>query len=250
MTLPLDHLSASSVSLFLRCPRQFQEQYIRGSRGPSNSALVIGSAVHLALSRELKGEPRGKYFKETVDRAMAENGEIEWKYPESYCQKRARTAVDMYMKRVAPSLNVLETEKEILIELPGIDIPILGYVDIVTDRGVIDIKTTGYVNRKISIQPAWKLQMNVYQLEYPTHGEFHVITNSASYPLVIPDSRDHPFCVAPVDNMELMLYLARIYKVMESYYEMFGEEDDWPGNVTHDWAAKYCPLGEKCCQRM
>lgn len=246
MSLPLDHLSASSISLFLRCPRQFQENYIRGAKdGPVSSAVVIGRAVHLGLSRLLKEEPIDGYFDDALRESI---NPVIWKDKESACRKIADKMLLTYYHRVGRSLNVLETEQELLLDLPGVDIPLLGYVDILTDRGVIDVKTTGYVSRQPELQNSWKLQMNIYQLKHPKPGEFHVLTRSSTNPIVVPDTPGHPFYVNPprdsfADN------LRKIYKVMVAYYEQFGDTEDWPGNITHEWAAKYCPLkGLGCCQ--
>lgn len=246
MSLPLDHLSATSISLFLRCPRQFQEVYIRGNRElGSSSAMVIGSAVHLALSRLLKGEPLGNYFDDAL---AAETAGVTWKDKESAARKIAEKMILNYYHKVARNLNVLATEQELLLEIPGVDIPLLGYVDILTDRGVIDVKTTGYVSRKPELQKSWKLQMNIYQIKHPLPGEFHVLTRNSTNPVVVPDSTLHPFYV-PKPSKDLGVTIARTYRGMSAFYEEFGVEEDWPGNITHEWAGKYCPLGGKgCCQ--
>lgn len=244
--LPLEHLSATSISLFLRCPRQFQETYIRGRTDLSvSSAMVIGSAVHLALARTLKAEPLGAYFDDVL---AGESSEIIWKDKESAARKIAQTMFVNYYHKVGRYLNVLDTEQELLLEIPGVDIPLLGYVDIITDRGVIDVKTTGYVSRKPELQKSWKLQMNIYQLKYPYPGEFHVLTRNAREPVVVPDSSLHPFYVAP-PKMDFEATIRNTYRAINVFYNEFGVEEDWPGNITHEWAAKYCPLGGKCCQR-
>lgn len=246
MSLPLEHLSATSISLFLRCPRQFQETYIRGNRELGvSSAVVIGSAVHLALSRLLKDLPLGNYFDDAV---AGTDGEITWKDKESAARKIAEKMVVNYYHSVGRSLNVLDTEQELLLEIPGVDIPLLGYVDILTDRGVIDVKTTAYVSRKPELQKSWKLQMNIYQLEHPQPGEFHVITRSSTNPVVVPDSSLHPFYV-PLPKADFASSIQKIYRGMNAFYEEFGAEETWPGNVTHEWAGKYCGLrGAGCCQ--
>jgi hypothetical protein len=249
MSLPLDHLSATSISLFLRCPRQFQEVYINGVRDLDvSSALVIGSAVHLALSRLLKGMPLGSYFDDAVGEHTITGARILWKDKESAARKIADRMVVNYYHRVGRTLNVLDTEQELLVEIPGVDIPLLGYVDILTDRGVIDVKTTAYVSRQPELQKSWKLQMNIYQLEHPQPGEFHVLTRSTTNPIVVPDSPDHPFYV-PTPEKDLATTLRAIYRAIKAYYEEFGTEEEWPGNLTHEWAGKYCPLkGNGCCQ--
>src|SRR6476646_2885447 len=230
MSLPLEHLSASSISLFLRFPRQWQEVYIRGIRGASSSSLVIGSAVHLGLSRILKGEDPGNFFEESMASALEENEEIIWKDKPSAAKIWAEKMLDQYYTKVGRYLDVTDTEREILLDIPGVDIPLLGYVDIETPRGVIDVKTTGYVARKPELNPEWKLQMHVYQLKYPQAGEFHVVTRSSTNPVVVPDSPSHPFYIAPAGK-DYLKFIQKVYKEMVFFYEEFGEEEDWRGNV-------------------
>jgi len=246
--LPLEHLSASSISLFLRCPRQWQEVYIRGIRGSSSSSLVIGSAVHLGLSRLLLGQEVGNFFEESMQSALQENEEVIWKDKPEAAKKWAEKMLWNYYEKVGKFLDVVSTEQEILVEIPGVDIPLLGYVDIETSRGIIDVKTTGYVSRKPELNPEWKLQMNIYQIKYPQPGEFHVVTRNSTNPVVVPDSIAHPFYVG-TPSKDFLAFVAKIYKEMVFNYEQYGDKEDWRGNVTHPWAGKYCPLGAECCQR-
>jgi hypothetical protein len=248
MSLPLEHLSASSISLFQRCPRQFQERYIRGERSPSSSSLVIGSAVHLGLSRVLRGGDLGTPFEDARDEHLANSGEIIWKDKEAAAKKWTEKMLFEYWEKVGKYLDVKETEKEILLDIPGIDIPLLGYVDITTNRGIIDVKTTGYFSRKPELNPEWKLQMNIYQMEDPRDGEFHILTRSSTNPVVVPVSNTDPLYVNCPTLSSTLSFVGSIAKVMEYYYEEWGDEHDWPGNLVHPWSAKYCMV-KNCCQR-
>lgn len=210
--------------------------------------MIIGSAVHLGLSRLLKGEDPGNFFEES----LLDNGEpieVIWKDKPEAAKTWATKMLYQYYESVGKHLDVISTEQELLIEIPGVDIPLLGYVDIETTRGIIDVKTTGYFSRKPELNPEWKLQMNIYQLRYPNDGEFHILTRSKTAPIVVPSSTSDPLFVG-VPRSGLTDYLRKIYSVMGFYYETFGEEIAWPGNLTHPWAAKYCPLGNLCCQKL
>lgn len=218
-------------------------------KSPSNSSLVIGSAVHLAISRELKGESRGNYFAEAKKDHEEKSGSIEWKESEDTARKHAAKHVDNYMNGIGRHLDVISTEQEILLEIPGVDIPILGYVDVETaNRGIVDLKSTKYFRRQPELNPEWKLQMNIYQIEYPESGEFHILTRSRDFPVVTPTSRDDPLYVPAPDPQKTLAFVAQEYSVMEHYYEEWGADVDWPGNRTHPWAARYCTI-EQCCQK-
>lgn len=219
----------------------------------SNSSLIIGSAVHIALSRSLKGEPVGDFFVDAVKTTL--NGDkdhkgatdIDWKSSPDASENIAKKHLydyDPYGKY----LQVVETEKEISLEIPGIPIPVVGFVDIVCADRLVDIKTTGYFKRNPTINQEWKVQANIYQLYQESPFEFHILSRSKTQPVVMPGSKDDPLYVEPPQRRDTELFLRQIYDVMTYYVDRFGE-DEWPGNRTHPWAAKYCPLGESCCQR-
>jgi hypothetical protein len=45
----IEHLSASSIGMFRRCPEQFRHRYILGEKERPGEALLIGSAFHTGL---------------------------------------------------------------------------------------------------------------------------------------------------------------------------------------------------------
>ena len=117
-----------------------------------------------------------------------------------------------YYQSVGKFLDVVETEKEILMEVPGMDIPILGYVDVTTKTEIIDVKTTGYFRKSPELNPEWKLQMNIYQMENPTVGEFHILTRNKTTPVVIPQNDADPLRVFPPTLTQRLTLWARSTK--------------------------------------
>jgi hypothetical protein len=247
--LPLEHFSVSSISLFLRCPRQWQERYIYKTPGASNSSLIIGSAVHLALSRMLMGERPGDYFDEAVAEHEEKSTEIIWKDSPSASLDTAIRHVDDYMRLVAPYLGeILRTEHEFELTIGGVPIPCYGFIDLETERKIVDYKTTGYFNRKVTPNPEWKLQLKVYQLVTPKDAEIHVLTRSPKAPISTPSGSSDPlYLPAPssVAQQQVEEYLRQMYFTIEDYWKRWGE-NPWPGNAVHSWAAKYCAV-ENCC---
>ena len=246
--LPLEHFSVSSISLFLRCPRQWQERYIIGRPQPSNSSLVIGSAVHLALSRILNEEIEGPYFDEAVAEHQGKGtGEIIWKDSPSASYDIASRHVENYINLVAPFLGpVLRTEHEFYLDIKDVPIPCKGFIDLETETKIVDYKTTGYFNRKVTPNPEWKFQLKTYQLVVPKDAEIHVLTRSPKFPISTPSSTDDPlYLSAPLATSGMEQYLRQMYFTIEDYWKRWGESP-WPGNAVHSWAAKYCGVAD-CC---
>lgn len=250
--LPLEHFSVSSLHTFLRCPRQWQAHYIHKEREPSNSALVIGSAVHLALSNLLNraGGSIDYYFDLSVREHLDKStGEINWKDSPSASLEIARKHVENYMELVAPYLGpVLRTEHEFFLEIPGVPIPCKGFIDLETNSKIVDYKTTGYFNRKVTPNPEWKLQLCTYQLVIPKPAEIHVLTRSPKFPISTPSGSGDPLhlpALTELQRAQIENYLRQMYFTIEDYWNRWGEES-WPGNAVHSWAAKYCGV-ENCC---
>src|SRR5688500_8913857 len=175
--LPLEHLSASSLNLHARCPRQWQQNYLLGERGPASSSLVIGSAVHTALQRLNQGIPVGNYWQETI--AEEENG-IVWgrDTPES-AENIAAAMVYHYWELVGKHLGDGIAEQTHLFTVPGVDLPIMAIIDFELPNELIDYKTTAYFSRK-GVRPnkEWIIQQGIYQLKIPKPSQIHVLTRS------------------------------------------------------------------------
>jgi hypothetical protein len=247
--LPIEHLSASSVNLFHRCPRQWEDKYVFGNRGPSSSALIIGSTVHTLLNKSFSGETT--YVKDNIqtifDQIVEEtDGEIVWRDKPDTALQIAERMFYAYMDRIGSGLPVVATEEEFSIQVPGCPIPVVGYVDIRCKDRVIDVKTTGYLNRNARLNPDWKMQLRIYQLHAPLPAEIHVITRAKKDPVVLPDSKDHRFYVPVVPPQRTLEFLRDTYRLMVKYQEEWGESL-WPGHPTHEWASRYCSV-ENCCQ--
>lgn len=230
----------------MRCPRQWQAHYLFGEKGPASNALVIGSAVHLSLSRRLKGEPEGNYWSESVTEA----GEIVWKEDEATSRSIAEGMVYHYYETIGKYLRVEKTEQEFNLTIEGVDIPVIGFVDVETQESIIDFKTTRYFSKgNVRVNPEWRLQQGIYQLVVPKEGEIHVLTRSKKDPVVVPSSKNDPLYFGYIDRDKTASIIRDEYARMQFYFDRYGAEEPWPGNSLHEWASKYCPLvGERCCK--
>lgn len=245
---PLDHLSASSVNLFLRCPRQWQEQYIRGIRGPSNSSLVIGSAVHAYLAKKMLGEDPDfdvEWTEQVILHGLEPN--IEWRDSPEVSYEVARAMAYHYYELVGKHLDVVNTEVEFSVEIIGVTVPVIGFIDLETKLSGIDYKTTRYFSRNVKLNPEWKLQQGIYQLYHKKPSEIHVLTRAKKNPIVVPDSTDSPLYIGLMDTERVEKIIRDSFCEMEFLLDMYGKDEDWPGRPTHEWAGRYCPLGERCC---
>src|SRR5215471_2361329 len=132
--LPLEHLSASSLNLFLRCARSFQQQYILKREQPVGSDLVLGSAVHgaiawNALNKDYTPDEAADYFAEFEFPSQVEDtgDRLRWDDDQDLVRTRGALMVRTYCEQVLPRLEVAEIERRFELDIPGVPIPVLGF---------------------------------------------------------------------------------------------------------------------------
>lgn len=234
------HLSASSLALHMRCPRQWQQSYILGEKGEKSDALVLGLGVHLATSRLLLDQPVGDWWTDALEGYAPTDANL---------GELAATMVYHYWETIGKHIQpqVVAAEHEFYVDVPGVDLPILGYVDIETTSTLIDLKTTRYMNaNRVRVNKEWRFQQGIYQLEIPKPSEVHVITRAKTNSIVIPDSTSHPLHFGRIDAQKIQQMIQYEWQKIVFNYERYGDEIPWPGNAMHDWAGKYCNVKE-CC---
>ena len=161
----IDHLSASSIKTYQQCPRRWRYRYLDRLAEPTTGAIDLGTRIHRLIESWWRGEHQppvaGTY-----------------RYLETY--RRMKGAVH-------PS-EVAAVELELRGEMPGIGLPLVGYLDCLTKDGrIIDIKTSGrhwVLERALSeLQPAmyWFLcQANGIE---PAGAEFHLLVGGNNGPI-------------------------------------------------------------------
>jgi len=151
----LEHLSHSSIQTYLQCPRAWSFRYREGVRAPSSPALVLGSALHGAvediLRRRRTGQPvpLAEVWQEQWAKATAQP--VEWgaDMPEQFANDGYRllahpdtaTTLDGLVPLVED--GVLAIERRVELRVPGVPIPVLGFIDLITaDHVPTDFKTS------------------------------------------------------------------------------------------------------------
>lgn len=150
----IEHLSASSINLYISDPAYWIMKYLFKKELPGSPAMWRGSVVDQAIGKYfgmLKNQPRNKsltavqedavksmgdYYKEEI----AKGYEIDidkHKKETSLVPQYIKTAVDHYKQ-----FDEIETYQEkIVFEDKDIPVPIIGYLDLKYDGVVRDIKT-------------------------------------------------------------------------------------------------------------
>jgi len=150
----IKHLSCSSVGTYGMCPRKWKYRYIQKAESKVSVNLVFGSAFHDTIEDVVKSNGKKQlldrwpyYWKKQQAR---QTSEIEW----NMATPEAMLAVGKRMFKSADAINLINSlrplvvdgvpqiETKISFKIPDVPIPIIGFVDIITDDHIPgDFKT-------------------------------------------------------------------------------------------------------------
>lgn len=147
----LDHLSYSSISTYLLCGRAWAFRYVEKAQVPTAPALVFGSAWHDAVETYVtKGGDLQTMWGAAWDRQIEKESRIEWG-AETPDEARADGLRMATSKSVLAALDTLRaahnpekcaTEIRVELGVPGVPVPVIGYIDYLAADGVpCDFKT-------------------------------------------------------------------------------------------------------------
>lgn len=140
----IKHLSYSSISCYLECPRRWKLRYIDKLETPPNHHFFFGSAWHSAIEEHLKegiGVPLAQRWLrhwQQVSRPLERELALE------LAAVGAAMAADSSTLYVLKDLRPTAIERKIEFRVPNVGVPIIGYIDLVLQNGVlVDLKTAG-----------------------------------------------------------------------------------------------------------
>ncbi len=183
MTLRIKRLSASALASFRECPMSFYGKYLYGwewvSPPTTRQAMELGIAVDKALNVfHCGGDP--------VHELCLHWGTIHVSMPPDYFA-RALGMIRKYVADEKPDKRDV-TQREFSLNIPGVDVPIVGYIDVQRGLLVKEIKTTGSKSWWSAERAHTSLQTGLYSIatSRENHGaqatvEHHILSHNA-YP--------------------------------------------------------------------
>lgn len=235
------HLSASSVGMLFRCPRQYQRRYIFGEKERPGEAIVVGSFFHEALQHnyeqkiashvDLSLSEVTQYLQDAaVPKVLEGEGGVEnirWDTNLDTARYDAERMTAAYMHNVVPRIQPAGVEARFEIAV-GLPIPVIGYVDAWDTQRTLDTKTGKQAASKV--KPSWQLQGRLYAYATGRPTEYHSISRAKTPKIVT--ALESAEMVVPVPNegqFENMSHLFRTaFEQISYYWERHGTEEDWP----------------------
>lgn len=259
----VDHWSPSSLAMLRRCPRQFQERYLKGRKERPAESPVIGTAVHAALERNFRQKIASHEdlptvelidwyddagFEATLVGEQEKTGyEIHWDTDEDSARGRGRKMLGEYRNSVAPRIQPLSVEGSVSVDF-GLAVPVVGRYDLLRDQSTIDWKTG---KSKVSTpKESWRIQAAVYEEATGRPIEFHSISATAKGTVsIVTPLESEPLLVAPSasERAEMRRTLAAVSAEACLYMELLGADAPWPTHGRfHTWACDYCGFRRDC----
>lgn len=170
-TQDIEHVSASQINQYHRCPRQWAYRNVLKMKSPPDTGLLGGSAVHYAAEVGMRDKVETGRDPHPMDAAGAAEsyvkdvwagGEVVVKDGESLDATlwKVTNTAEAWAKEAAPPVEPVEVEQEFRIEVAGVDV--VGRMDVVTKRDVVDWKTSGKSPSRGEV--AKSLQVELYSL--------------------------------------------------------------------------------------
>jgi RecB family exonuclease len=267
------HLSYSSISTYLQCPAKWKFRYIDKVPAPSNANLVFGSAWHKTLEEYIAGERWGSarleeiYHKRWDAQMEKEGDDVIWDKTspeetkaqgESWIANELTIDIDgekstgtlaPFLDTIKPQKrqNAAEGENPFFIEefvrlfVPGVPVPIIGYIDVITDDGIpTDFKTSGKSwNQKRAaeeMQPLFYLAaLSQAKIRVPNRMFRHIVFVKGKNPKIQSITVGH--------NMAKLLWL---YRIIEGVWEAT-DKGAFPVNPTGFLcSSKWCDYWMNC----
>lgn len=249
------HLSYSSIQTFLTCSENWRRKYIAKEPVMSTPALVFGSAIHQTIETQIlnRHEMIDTDALTTFSGVWASKVESEpncdWgaDTPEEYYNDGIRILSSPDVKRLIDSVRPMVDdegpfiERKIELQVPGVPIPIVGYIDIMTSDGVPgDFKTSSRAwdsdKAHNELQPLFYLAaLNQIGIDVPGLRFRHYVITKTKKPQVqvLETSRkwDEVFW--------LLDMIGNVWAAIES-------ESFVPNPGAWLCSAKYCSFYQKC----
>lgn len=212
-------LSKSSVITYLRCGKQFWYAYIERRKEPPSVKQLLGRATHeavevnyvqkMASMADLPVAEVVDAFSTAYDREV---GDIET--PDEDTGKAKDDGVRMtkhYQAAVAPGVQPEMVEEPVQFEVNGI--PYSGVIDLVANKRIRDLKTTG---RAPSKEAAHRLELTGYALGYRHKTGEQESGTTLDYIVRTKKPQYIPIETGPVSNREIQAYATTVKQVSDA----------------------------------
>jgi len=251
--LPVEHLSASSISQFLTCAEQFRlerivrvpkRRYIDGFVGSTfHDTIGVNFAQKIDTGRDQTIEQVNSVFKVKWAESIEKEGEPVWTDHPERVEKLGLDMLGGFHTHVAPEIMPVAVESRFEERVPGLPVPLVGYIDCEEQGLINEFKTA---KQKVAKpKPNWRVQGQIYQL-FSRKPVYWTVTTKQKTP-VNWTWRNAPDLVMEVSNPDVTVnLLVQATQMLNDYWLRYGADRPWPmTGLLHTFACDYCSAGPK-----
>ncbi|MBI9043515.1 MAG: PD-(D/E)XK nuclease family protein [Anaerolineaceae bacterium] len=193
-----EHLSYSSISTYLLCPKSWKYRYIDKIPSLPSEALAFGGAFHETIEDFLRfrGDLEEIWEEKWQEKVSVSEIQFDQGSVQSLFEDGLRLLSNKEIFEGLSSIEVMKIDGNPLIEtkvslnIPNVEVPIIGYIDIIEDDGIpADFKTShsSWTTQKAAneIQPLfylYALEQSVFELsDYTFTHHIFVKTKMPKY---------------------------------------------------------------------
>ncbi len=148
----VEHLSYSSISMYLDCPESWRRKYIQQEPTKKTSSLAFGSAFHGTVERMIQNTQCDwqSIWKEEFNKAFTEDTHLDAdETPEQHYNEGLRILSNNEVQSAITAIKPRRDdagamiERKVELRVPGVPVPVIGYIDVVLEDGTpADFKTS------------------------------------------------------------------------------------------------------------
>lgn len=201
MTLPIEHLSYSSISSYMTCGKAWKYRYIDKVQAPTSPTLIIGSTVHDTVEEIVRTQTLGIDRPDSADfaterlseRLSASGLAVDGPEAENAKNDVLRFFTSPYILSEVYNITAKVDEagpmieRKVTLQVPEVEIPIIGYIDIILSNGTpADFKTAAkswtLEKAQQELQPVFYLGA-MQQMGIPVNWDFwHIVLVKTKQP--------------------------------------------------------------------
>ena len=155
----IDHLSASSINLFIQDIPLFIVRYLAKHKSPTNPAMVRGTVIDHCIGNKTSVEDAQKEFKKIMNYEKKQGNVFDKDKADSEynnIEKYLEIGLPFYQDLGEP----VSYQKKVELEFDDLPVPIIGFVDMEYKDCIRDIKTTA--KRPSTLLPPVQRQIAIY----------------------------------------------------------------------------------------
>jgi hypothetical protein len=173
----IEHLSASSVNLFIQDIPLFIVRYLAKNKSPTNPAMLRGTVIDHAIGNKTSVAEAQKEFMALMNYEKKQGNVFDQEKAETEynnIKKYLEVGIPFYKKFGEP----VSYQKKVELQYEDLPIPIIGYVDMEYSDCIRDIKTTA--KRPSALLPPVQRQIALYgsALEKHAYADYLYVTKT------------------------------------------------------------------------